>query len=94
MSRPADAGRLPCRANIQVAGMNVAWRSSERAVRGCARNTLGVARQQGYRSIAFPLIGAGKGGYPPGKMLEIMQDEAGRQEYDDEVRIVRFSGSA
>jgi O-acetyl-ADP-ribose deacetylase len=84
------AGRLPFRAIIHVAGINMFWRSSERAIRGCVRSALGIAREQGYRSIAFPLIGAGTGGYSPHKVLKIMQDEAGKHEYDGEVRIVRF----
>jgi len=84
------AGRLPFRAIIHVAGISMLWRSSERAIRGCVRSALGLARKRGYRSIAFPLIGAGTGGYPPEKVLEIMLNEAGRQEYDGEVRIVRF----
>jgi len=58
------AGRLPFRAIIHVAGISLFWRSSERAIRGCVRSALALARQQGYRSIAFPLIGAGIGGYP------------------------------
>jgi hypothetical protein len=33
-------------------------------------------------------------GYPPGKVLEIMQDEAGNCDYDGEVRIVRFRQAA
>jgi len=37
-----------------------------------------------------PLIGSGTGGYPPEKALEIMRDEAGKNEYDGEVRIVKF----
>ena len=86
-----SAGRLPFRAIIHVAGISLLWRSSERAIRGCVRSALGIARQQGYRSIAFPLIGAGTGGYPPEKALEIMHGEAGRNEYDGEVRIVRFA---
>lgn len=84
------AGRLPFRAIIHVAGINLFWRSSERAIRGCVRSALAIACEQGYRSIGFPLIGAGTGGYPPEKVLEIMQDEAGKSEYDGEVRIVRF----
>src|ERR1035441_6093292 len=84
------AGRLPFRAIIHVAGIDLLWRSSERAIRGCVKSALGIAREKGYRSIAFPLIGAGTGGYPPEKVLEIMQDEAGRSEYNGEVRIVRF----
>ena len=85
-----SAGRLPFRAIIHVAGISLFWRSSERAIRGCVRNALGIAREKGYRSIAFPLIGAGTGGYPPEQVLEIMHGEAGRNEYDGEVRIVRF----
>jgi len=84
------AGRLPFRAIIHVAGISLFWRSSQQAIRGCVRSALGIAREKRYRSIAFPLIGAGTGGYPPEKVLEIMQDEAGKNEYDGEVRIVRF----
>ena len=87
------AGRLPFRAIIHVAGISLFWRSSERAIRGCVRSALGIAHEKGYRSIAFPLIGAGTGGYPPEKVLEIMRDEAGKNEYDGEVRIVWFNRS-
>jgi O-acetyl-ADP-ribose deacetylase (regulator of RNase III) len=88
------AGRLPFRAIIHVAGINMFWRSSERAIRGCVRSALGIAREKSYRTIAFPLIGAGTGGCPPEKVLEIMQDEVGMSEYDGEVRIVRFGQAA
>ena len=83
-------GRLPYRAIIHVAGISMFWRSSERAIRGCVRNALGIARQRGYRSIAFPLIGTGTGGFPPERALGIMQDEARHIDYDGEVRLVRF----
>jgi O-acetyl-ADP-ribose deacetylase len=69
-----SAGRLPFRAIIHVARISLFWRSSEGAIRGCVRNALGIAREKGYQSIAFPLIGAGTGGYPPEKALEIMAD--------------------
>ena len=85
------AGRLPFRAIIHVAGISMFWRSSERAIRSCVRSALGIAREKGYRSIAFPLIGAGTGGFQPEKALAIMQDEAGRHDYGGEVRIVRFN---
>lgn len=85
-----SAGRLPFRAIIHAAGISMFWRSSERAIRGCVRSALGIARKRGYRSIAFPLIGAGTGGFQPERALAIMQDEAGQYEYGGEVRIVRF----
>jgi O-acetyl-ADP-ribose deacetylase (regulator of RNase III) len=84
------AGRLPFRAIIHVAGINMFWRSSERAIRGCVRSALEIAREKGYRSIAFPLIGAGTGGYPPERVLEIMEDAIRQNEYNGDVRIVRF----
>jgi O-acetyl-ADP-ribose deacetylase (regulator of RNase III) len=84
------AGRLPFRAIIHVAGINMSWRSSERAIRGCVRSALQIAREKEYRSIAFPLIGAGTGGYPPERVLEIMEDAIRQDEYNGDVRIVRF----
>ena len=49
------------------------WRVvGARAIRGCVRSAL----ERGYRSVAFPLIGAGTGGFSPERALEIMQDEA------------------
>ena len=60
------------------------------ARKGCVRSALGIAREKGYRSISFPLIGAGIGGFQPEQALAIILDEPGRHEYGGEVRIVRF----
>jgi len=84
------AGRLPFRAIIHVAGINLFWRSSERAIRGCVRSALAIARERGYRSVAFPLIGAGTGGFSAERALQLMQDEALQSDYAGEVRVVRF----
>ena len=89
-----SAGRLPFRAIIHVAGISMFWRSSEPAIRGCVRNALAIARQRGYRSIAFPVIGAGTGGFSPERALDLMQDEARQIDYDGEVRLVRFRPAA
>jgi O-acetyl-ADP-ribose deacetylase (regulator of RNase III) len=88
------AGRLPFRAIIHVAGISMFWRSSERAIRDCVRSALDIARRKGYRSIAFPLIGAGIGGFSPERALSIMQDEARQIDYDGEVILVRFQRAA
>lgn len=58
-----SAGRLPHRGIIHVAGIDLLWRSSERAIRDGARNAVRLAEKHGLSSIAFPLIGAGSGGY-------------------------------
>src|SRR5262249_23927027 len=49
-------GRLPFRSIIHVAGINILWRSSERSIRDAVRNSMLIAIEKGYRSIAFPLI--------------------------------------
>lgn len=84
------AGRLPFRAIIHVAGISMFWRSSEQAIRGCVRSALAIAHARGYRSIAFPIIGAGVGSFSPEQALEIMQNETRKVDYDGEVRFVRF----
>ncbi len=83
-------GRLPFKAIIHVAGINLLWRSSERSVRDSVRNAVESARSRGYRSIALPLIGAGSGGSRADRVLEWMSDELAGIEYDGEVRLVRY----
>jgi O-acetyl-ADP-ribose deacetylase (regulator of RNase III) len=87
-------GRLPVKGIIHVAGINLLWRSSERSVRGGTRNALDLAEQHGFRSMAFPLIGAGSGGGDPERVLELMTDELARHEFRGEVRIVRYRPTA
>jgi len=84
-------GRLPFKAIIHVAGINMLWRSSERSIRDSVRNALKLASERGFRSVAFPLIGSGSGGGMPEQVLEIMRDELAKVEFDGEVRIVRFT---
>jgi O-acetyl-ADP-ribose deacetylase (regulator of RNase III) len=83
-----SAGRLPFRAIVHVAGINLLWRSSERSVRGAVRNALALATERGWRSIALPLIGAGSGGGRRERVLAWMQQELATIAFDGEVRIV------
>ena len=84
------AGRLPFEAIIHVAGISLWWRSSERSIRDSVRNALTVAGEHNFRSIAFPLIGAGTGGGSEETVLTLMQDELSNCEFNGLVRIVRF----
>lgn len=83
-------GRLPFKAIIHVAGISLLWRSSERSVRDSVRNALALAREKGYRSVAFPLIGAGSGGGKAERVLEWMRQELQSVEFGGEVRIVCY----
>jgi len=88
------AGRLPFKSIIHVAGINMFWRSSEHSIRKAVRNSMAIVEEKGYRSIAFPLIGAGSGGGSPAKVLEFMRDELRSVDYDGEVRIIRYRPGA
>jgi len=83
-------GRLPFRAIIHVAGISLLWRSSEWSVRESVRNAMATAKRKGYRSIAFPLIGAGSGGGRADRVRAWMEGELAGIDYNGEVRIVRF----
>ena len=84
------AGNLPFRAIIHVAGINVFWRSSERAIRACVQNAMNLAKAKNYRSIGFPVIGSGTGGIRPEDAIKFMREELAKISYDGDVRIVRY----
>ncbi|MBI5759959.1 MAG: macro domain-containing protein [Planctomycetales bacterium] len=88
------AGSLPFKAIIHVAGISLLWRSSEWSIRQSVRNAITIAKQRGFPSIAFPLIGAGSGGGRPDRVLALMQDELQTIEFDGEIRIVRYRPTA
>lgn len=85
-----SAGKLPFKAIIHVAGINMLWRSSERSIRDSVRNAISLARSRGYTSLALPLIGAGSGGGNPAKVQALIEDELTHCTFDGEVRIVRY----
>ena len=84
------AGNLPFKAIIHVAGINMFWRSSEHSIRHSVRSAMGIFEERKYRSIAFPLIGAGTGGGNTDKILNMMKDEIQQIAYTGEVRLVRY----
>jgi O-acetyl-ADP-ribose deacetylase (regulator of RNase III) len=85
-----SAGRLPFKAIIHVAGINLLWRASERSIRDSVRNAVRLAHERGFQSIAFPLIGSGSGGFDPGQAKTIMLDELSKIDAPLLMRIVIF----
>lgn len=85
-----SAGKLPFKAIIHVAGINMLWRASEQSIRDSVRNAIKVAEENNFRSLAFPLIGAGSGGFNQKKAKQIMLDEMQNLELSVEVTIVEY----
>lgn len=84
-------GRLPHKGIIHVAGINLAWRSSERSIRASTRNALALAAEHRLVSVALPLIGAGTGGGGSERVLDIMTDELRSIAFEGEVWVVVFA---
>jgi O-acetyl-ADP-ribose deacetylase (regulator of RNase III) len=85
-----SAGKLPFKGIIHVAGINMLWRASERSIRDSVRNAMRLAVEGGFSSIAFPLIGAGSGGFNEEKAKAIMLDELSKSDTVMIVKVVVF----
>lgn len=85
-----SAGKLPFKANIHVAGINMLWRTSERSIPDSVRNAVQLAHEKGFLSIAFPLIGAGSGGFNREQSKTLMLDELRKLDVSMAVKIVVF----
>jgi len=85
-----SAGRLPFKAIIHVAGIGLLWFATERSIGRSIVNAIDLARGAGFRSIAFPLIGAGTGGVRPARTEAWMLERISALSFDGEVRIVRY----
>ena len=85
-----SAGKLPFKGIIHVAGINMLWRASERSIRDSVTNAVLLAHEKGFRSMAFPLIGAGSGGFNQDQAKALMLDELSQLEVQMTVRVVVF----
>ncbi|MCA9510264.1 MAG: macro domain-containing protein [Myxococcota bacterium] len=85
------AGDLRARYVIHAAGMPPGGGASEESVRSAVRRSLELARERGLRSIAFPAIGAGVGGFPLQRCAEVSLEEArAHARGDTSLELVRF----
>lgn len=85
-----SAGKLPYKAIIHVAGISMFWISSEKSIRNSVTNAIRLANEQGYNSIAMPLIGAGTGGAKQQNTLELIKNQLSKLVYNGHVTIVLF----
>lgn len=85
-----SAGRLPHKAIIHVAGINLLWTATERSIDRSTRSAIAAAREAGFASVAMPAIGAGSGRFDEPGALAIMQRALAELDYDGRVVLVRF----
>jgi len=89
-----NSGRLKAKRIIHTVGpvWNGGKKHEPELLRGCYRNSFKLARQENFKSIAFPAISTGAYGYPIEPAAEIALREGMHFQNDfDEIRFVCFS---
>ena len=70
-----SGGSLPARFVIHAAAMKPGGPVTEDSLRAATRASLELARSRGLRSIAFPAVGTGVGGFSMQRCAEVMLGE-------------------
>jgi O-acetyl-ADP-ribose deacetylase len=73
-----SGGNLKARHVIHAASMQLGGGTSAQSLRSSTAHALRIAAQRGVKTIAFPAVGAGIGGFPMGECAEIMLRETAR----------------
>jgi O-acetyl-ADP-ribose deacetylase (regulator of RNase III) len=87
-----SAGRLPYKAIIHVAGISMLWRSSPASIQGSVKSAMDLVNAHNFRSVAFPIIGAGTGGFPHEDALQLMLEAFLRVDSKAAVTVVCYKG--
>lgn len=86
-----SAGKLPHKAIIHVAGIDMLWRASAASIQGSVHSAMARVSEHGFSSVAFPIIGAGSGGFDQDAALEWMLAAFREIPTSARVVVVRFS---
>lgn len=86
-----SAGKLPFKAIIHVAGINMLWRASVYSITQSTLNAVRLAKEHGFASMAFPLIGAGSGGFSADEAQRLMMEVLEKETEALNVLVVRLS---
>ncbi len=85
-----SAGRLPFKTIIHVAGINGFWRASERSIQDSVISAMRIVAEMKLSSVAFPVLGAGSGGFNQYAALEPMLETLATIRTEAQVTVVRF----
>lgn len=84
------AGKLGFKAIIHVAGINMFWRATRHSIKQSVISAMQIVHANAYESVAFPVIGAGTGGFGVDGALNIMLEAFAEIEIEVPVFIVKF----
>jgi O-acetyl-ADP-ribose deacetylase (regulator of RNase III) len=90
-ARMTGPGKLPFKAIIHVAGINLLWFATEYSVLISVKNAMKIVNEQGFKSVAFPLIGSGSGNRGRAWSKKLMLHAFSEIESNAEVLLVEFA---
>ena len=85
-----NAGNLPFKAIIHVAGINLLWFATKFSIQESVNSAMTIVNKKGYVSVAFPIIGSGSGSRCREKALSFMLEAFEQIDSTASVRIVRY----
>ena len=85
-ARLTSVGALNFKAIIHVAGINMFWFATEYSVKQSVINAVKIADEQGFKSIAFPLIGSCSGNRGKDWSLKLMN--CALESIDSKIKVV------
>jgi O-acetyl-ADP-ribose deacetylase len=89
-ARITSAGKLPYKAIIHVAGINMFWVATRYSIANSVINAIKLVNEYKFSSVAFPLIGSGSGNRGKKFSQEIMVETFQGVKTSAEVFIVRY----
>jgi len=89
-ARLTGPGRLPFKAIIHVAGINLFWLATEKSIYNSVINAMAIVEKELFNSVAFPLIGAGSGNRGQDFSLKIMLEAFAQITSEAKAVIVKF----
>ena len=85
-----SAGRLPYKYIIHVAGISMFWRSSKQSIQQSVHSAMALVIREHCHSVAFPVIGAGTGGFGEEGALQLMLEAFSSVASLASVTVVRY----
>lgn len=86
-----EAGRLPFKCIIHVAGINIFWFATRYSIQQSVYSAMQMINQHGFTSAAFPVIGSGSGNYSREKALQLMLEAFSHIESKSKIQIVKYN---
>ncbi len=85
-----SAGKLPYKAIIHVAGINMFWRATQYSIEQSVYSAMDIVNEKTFASVAFPMIGAGTGGFNIERVKYIIMSALARCESNAQVYLVTY----